>query len=248
MELNVGVLIVGSLCWDKKRHRQQWRRDRLNMDEEFIVRAPIRYGRKSEGRNDTFTMVFSRSYMKKENLGQAKVVRCQKPITSLDDLLVEAKELWIAEQKKPEPKPERLSKSWGCVALLVNPESEKKNIVPRKLLDDWAEHMTLERNNYKQIIGTTDEGRLVNDCGVLNIGWPTLKDGDGPVPLDLLLTIATKPTPEDDQYPDVETIVRAWKDDPKGHVEYFWCNRCNEITTIQDNEIIQALRGDTART
>jgi hypothetical protein len=248
MELTIGVLIVGSLYWDNKPHRKEWRRARLNMDEEFIVRAPIRYGRRAGTRANTFTMVFSRSCIKKEYLGQAKVVRCKKPVSSLNDLLAEAKELWIAEQTKPDPKPDGLSANWGCVALLVNPDNEKRNIIPQKLLDAWAEHVAPERENYKLLKGTADEGRLINDCGVLNIGWPTLKDGDGPIPLDLLIATATKPTLEDDRYPGLEIIVRAWKDDPKGHVEYFWCNRCNEISTFQDNEIVLALRSNTTRT
>ena len=43
----LGVLIIGSLCWDCACHRKQWRGNRLNWDKKRPVRAPIRYGLRS---------------------------------------------------------------------------------------------------------------------------------------------------------------------------------------------------------
>src|SRR5215472_14451264 len=95
MKLNLGVLLIGSLDWESKdyggacreelrrhgrsqvRQRLQWRERRLISDaaSEFPVRVPIRYGRRSTARNDTFTMVFSPEY--NQRLGTAKIIQCK---------------------------------------------------------------------------------------------------------------------------------------------------------------------------
>ena len=54
----LGVLIIGSLFWDNST-RDEWRRDRLDLERRQYVRAPIRYGRQSTGRGCSYTMVFS---------------------------------------------------------------------------------------------------------------------------------------------------------------------------------------------
>ena len=54
-ELNVGILIIGSLIWNPELHRERWRSSRLLCKKAIKVAAPIRYGRISK--NKTFTMV-----------------------------------------------------------------------------------------------------------------------------------------------------------------------------------------------
>ena len=59
--IRIGVLIIGSLYWDEKEHRETWRRDRLvDLGDATRVHVPIRYGRLSRKRGCTYTMVFSR--------------------------------------------------------------------------------------------------------------------------------------------------------------------------------------------
>src|SRR5437879_4452497 len=108
--LSVGVLIVGSLLWDAR--RQTWRDASLQMASSELVTAPIRYGRRSQQRGNTYTMVLSRLCA----AGQAKVVRCAKTVSSPDDLIVEADHLWAAERNGAVER--RISAGWGCVALL----------------------------------------------------------------------------------------------------------------------------------
>lgn len=93
MELSVGVPMVGSLYWDNST-RQVWRESRLVSDKGCIVSAPIRYGRLSEKRGSTYTMVFSGGC----EPGTARVVRCRKGISSVEDLIAEAEHLWTAER------------------------------------------------------------------------------------------------------------------------------------------------------
>jgi len=67
MKLKGGVIIVGSLIWedhlkaeDRDNIRRNWRRVNL-IDNSSPSKVPIRYGRKSQSRDDTYTMIFSKS-------------------------------------------------------------------------------------------------------------------------------------------------------------------------------------------
>src|SRR5437899_2952284 len=114
VRLDAGILIIGSLLWDKE--RQQWRNERLDCNQSELVSAPIRYGRLSgKRRGHTYTMVFSRS----APAGHARVVRCSHAITSADDLITEALRLWEAEELS-ENTGRIANAKWGCVALLCN--------------------------------------------------------------------------------------------------------------------------------
>jgi hypothetical protein len=208
--LNVGVLIIGSLLWDPD--RGAWRNARLRMENASLVRAPIRYGRRSERRGNTYTMVFSRLC----EPGQAKVIQCAALVSSARDLITEAEHLWAAERNDVVRR--RISGSWGCVALLPHPDRD----IPRDLLRGWANRVAEDRN-YGNIPQTLEEGRLVSTDGILQIPWPTFVDSNAPVPLDLLLATATHPTltGSPSSYPSVDAIANAWNADRNNHVEYF---------------------------
>jgi hypothetical protein len=130
MKLSVGIIVVGSLDWESKDYgasferklsaddrrrvarRTAWRNNRLmqHAASQYRVRVPIRYGRKSASRGDTFTMVFSPEMASR--LGSAKVIRCRTDVTSIDDLAAEAMELWVAESD--ETHRGKLSASWDA--------------------------------------------------------------------------------------------------------------------------------------
>src|SRR5205809_2973005 len=93
-ELGAGILVIGSLFWDTS--RQGWRDERLHMAASEAVTAPIRYGRRSRNRGNTYTMVFSRSAQP----GQAIVVPCRNIVRSAVDLIAEAEQLWAAERNE----------------------------------------------------------------------------------------------------------------------------------------------------
>ena len=61
--LKLGILIVGSLIWDSSDVRGKWRAKRLNVTSRTLVSVPIRYGRRSRSRGDSYTMVFSHSLL-----------------------------------------------------------------------------------------------------------------------------------------------------------------------------------------
>jgi hypothetical protein len=233
--LNAGILIIGSLLWDSERGRPTWRNGRLEtaIASMQTVTAPIRYGRLSESRGNTYTMVFSR----KAGTGQAKVLRCVCPISTPADLNAEAEALWKAEQ--PSAASGRIASKWGCVALLCNPDRK----VSEDLLKAWAECVGRERD-YGKVTQTEEEGRLIDENGQILIDWPKLVDTGEPVQLDILLVTANDPeiSATHRNYPDSATIAEAWNAAATKYVEYFWRNAENGICTFQDAEIRALLR------
>jgi hypothetical protein len=229
--LSVGILIIGSLLWDQR--RQAWRDARLDMASIDTVTAPIRYGRLSSSRGNTYTMVFSRLC----TAGQAKLVHCSHTVSSLEDLIAEAEHLWKAEQ--PGADAGRIAVDWGCVGLLSNPE--RKSL--ENLLKGWAARVGREPD-YGNVSQTQDEGTLVSEEGLLRIAWPCLVEDGTPIKLDLLLATANDPeiTATSPSYPEPETIANAWNAAASRHAEYFWKNLDNGIRTFQDDEIRALLR------
>ena len=227
MRLDAGVLIIGSLLWDKD--RQQWRDERLDCNQSELVSAPIRYGRRSgKRRGYTYTMVFSKS----APAGRARVLRYSHAITSADDLTTEALRLWEAEELSRNTG--RIAASWGCVALLCNPKSK----IPEDILKAWAQRIQREPV-YGSPSHLADEDALISKDGLLQIDWPCCIGGGAPVDLDLILVTANDPTLTGTplSYPTVETIVNAWNGADPRHAEYFWKNTDHAITTFQDDEI-----------
>ena len=232
MPLSVGVLIIGSLLWDSKNGRPTWRNTRLDMATAKEVTAPIRYGRRSRSRGNTYTMVFSRLCQ----VGHAKLVHCSHEISAIQDLTAEAEFLWKAEQ--PDAKADRIAANWGCVALMCNPGRD----IPEHLLSGWAERVGREPD-YGNISQTPEEGVLVSSGGLLQIGWPGIVDGGAPADVDLLLVTANDPeiTTANPTYPSPTAIAVAWNR-VGDCVQYFWRNTDNGICTFEDDEIRKRLR------
>jgi hypothetical protein len=227
MGLSVGILIIGSLYWDQTCGRSRWRRKRLQAGREWLVRAPIRYRRLSGSRKNTYTMVFDQ--LSEAQIGTAKVLRCQRSVTTSAGLIAEAEWLWAAERKDVpclSNFPERIiSAGWGCVALLCNPQTP----IPAEIAEGWAQRVASER--------AARTRHLVDTRGLLQIPWPNLLDGT-PIALDLLFATSTNPKPRN-EYPDATRVANAWLD--ANDASYFRRNRDNGIHTFQDEEIEQHL-------
>lgn len=230
--LTAGVLIIGSLLWDSEKGRPAWRDARLNTAGAQTVAAPIRYGRLSESRGNSYTMVFSRLCP----AGQARLVPYSHPISTVQELVTEAEHLWKAEQ--PGAKAHRIAASWGCVALLLNPDRD----IPEDLSRGWAERVAREPD-YGTVSQAQEEGLLVSDEGLLRIDWPSRVEGGSAAQVDLLLVTANDPeiTAASPWYPTAEAIAEAWNG-AGDYVEYFWKNRDNGIQTFQDDAIRALLR------
>jgi hypothetical protein len=268
MQINLGLLVVGSLYWEgmtegecarilkdyrqtdeenpKAKMRRDWRLKNLSPKPEDThdVRVPIRYGRKSRSRGDSYTMVFSPECVNR--LGSAKAIKCSQPIKSSEDLIPQAEEVWIAEDGQEKPT-RSLSAGWGSVVLLVNPKFLDHTERPEreKLLADWAAQIKKSPSygNLRLLAKELTAGfKSELHRGRLQIPWPQLVAG-GDAPFDLLLATATNPEIDGaliTDYPTPAAIARAWTNN-KNYAFYFWCNEASGITTADDRDIRQHL-------
>ena len=236
----MGVLIIGSLCWDSSGPRTQWRRERLEANVRKYVRVPIRYGRLSAKRGCTYTMVFSMNLTREDRLGRAIIVPSKHRVTSVRHLVEEAKALWAAERGADEPDGRISAKNdyWGCVGLLPNPDS----LIPDGWLDGWRQRVSHEQACYEALETANGELPAVNGSGFLQIPWPRSEDGST-LEVDLLLATVTNPTIIGGHYPSPCEVADAWNTlHGKKHVEYFEKNRRDGIETCQDGIIEDRLR------
>jgi len=229
--LKLGILIVGSLIWDSIDVRRKWRAERLNVTSRTPVPVPIRYGRRSQSRGDSYTMVFSRS-LDPDLLGQAIVVPCRGQVSDIGDLVAEAEWLWAAERNCS--RCSCVSGNWGCVSVV---ENENKKL-PKTLRGGWTQHVS-GRTGYGEMCGPAGEPSAAGRDGFLEIAWP-LENSE--LHLDAILATATKPV-EDTRYPEPLEVAEAWSEGKgKCYIEYFLNNRAHGITTLQDVAIENHLR------
>ena len=231
-ELRVGVLIIGSLYWDPARHRSNWRRDDLDLSGERYFSAPIRYGRRSGSRGDSYTMVFSLD----TKPGRAIVVPCRRLVRTATDLVEEAERLWTAETRDGSNPEHRISAKdgWGCVALLANP----RRPLAGDLRASWTERVSNEPG-YGRPGSADGEEDAVDAEGLLHIPWPESED----LEVDVLFATANDPTIEDGRYPSPEQIADGWNTrSGRDYIDYFCKNRAHGIRTFDDDVIESRLR------
>jgi hypothetical protein len=118
--LKGGILIIGSLLWDNA-ERQEWRNNHLICKDKIPVPIPIRYGRISTSRHNTYTMVYSNECCSKNKVGKGWVIPIRAKIDMFIDLKSEASALGKAEGFSS---PQHLFSNWGSVALLLNPKKQ----------------------------------------------------------------------------------------------------------------------------
>jgi len=186
-------------------------------------------------------------------LGDAKVFPCISAVSNFEDLWLEARWLWAAEEKRANNAPTAtaaVASSWGCVALLPNPvlqNDPEKAEFARMLREEWAKRVRGQSRYFDD-----REARLLTPEGLLMVDWPQF-DVSGCVGLpDLLLATTNTPWLDEQRHPrvpSVDTIVLAWYNDVPGapaehgdpYVGYFWCNYHNGFRTFQDEEIKRGL-------
>lgn len=236
MSYSVGIWIVGSLLWQESAARTRWRAERLDPSRSIRTTAPIRYGRCSQGRANTYTMVFSEALTHRpDQLGRAVVIPCRHAVSDGQELLAEAEALWAAERDEATGNG-RISANWGCVALTINSNTDEG---ARRFAEEWKERIAKEKG-YGGLERAEDESAVVGEDGLLRLPWPLREDGS-PVDVDLLLATATCPTLLDGQYATPAQIACAWIKSP-AQANYFWRNREHGIETFQDSEIEGLLR------
>ena len=234
-DFKVAILIIGSLIWNPR--RKNWREERLHVDRAIPVSVPIRYGRKS--RSGTYTMVFSNE----SRLGWALAVPCKSDVSTADQLVEEARELWAAERLRL--KSNCMSTDWGAVALLLNPKLDLNQTGLDEIRAGWLCRVKEEHKNYKCFKHGANEVPAVDQNGMLTIDWPKTESGD-PLDVDLLLATANKPCLNSNgSYATPQEIADAWNR-ATNRPEYFCENRRVGITTADDCQITEHLRQEDA--
>ena len=196
---SLGVLIIGSLHWDPRCHREKWRRDRLDLSRRRYVRAPIRYGRlsKSGPWRDSYTMVFP-SGLGADDHGHAIMVPYSQQVRNIEDVVDEAVHLWRAETCDGKNPKCRVSaeNGWGCVGLLSNPQRP----LPAGLRACWKKKISGETCYRRLNKADNEAAAAVDESGFLAIPWPKSEDGSA-LEVDILLATATCPTICKGSYP-----------------------------------------------
>jgi hypothetical protein len=235
--MRIGILTIGSLYWDQSDIRSNWRKDRLESTGERRVRVPIRYGRRSNKRGNTFTMVFAMSCSATGRLGTGLVLPARADCTHPQHLIEEAAYLWAAESNSSPTG--RIASTWGRVCLLCNPAATPRPDV----LQAWRQKVRAAGASYRAIPPANGEDELLEvTTGCARFGWP-IDDNTGQplVDFDLLLMTATEPTLNNGQYPTARQIADAWRADNQRNVSYFCNNRSCGIATFEDDQILAAL-------
>ncbi len=216
--MRCGILIIGSLWWDTRSDRTTWRESRLDLAAATMLVVPIRYGRRSVTRGNSFTMVFSPG----DPPGKAILVPCQRQIETISDLLDEAVALWQAEA----PKASRgaISNWWGSVGALFCSDQARE-----RLSKGWTTEFIRR--------GATALS-VVHSDGVLELDELARKD-DAAIDLDVILATATLP---EEQMPSPKDVANAWIAQIGGHENYFFNNVKHGIWTADDGEIWEMLK------
>ena len=229
MNFKGGVIIIGSLFWEKSSKRIKWRELYLKLiDNKIPVKVRIRYGRESSTRKKTFTMIFSNH--SSTAFGQAMILPLKESIKNARILekqafaLASAEGLWKNSGAS-------LNKSWGTVGLLINP-----NIEVSRSLEIIKERWTKIYQEYK--FDNTDytidnEPAIIDKNGFLKMDWT-----DEMNEFDFLIATLTVPKPK--ALLNAKDIYDRMNE--SGYNEYFINNQKHNILTFQDEEIISGLK------
>ena len=178
-------------------------------------------------------MVFSNNcYLKGYGLGTGWILPMKAEVDSFNELKKEAKKMGKAEGFN-----NGFSSDWGSVALLLNPNK----IIDDSIKEEWGKFMSDKIPGYflsdKKI---KSEKFPIDFNGFLTIRWPEeviQKNNIGKY--DFLIATVTNPTLIDNKYPTVRKIANAMK--KVNAYSYFVKNREHEITTFQDERILNII-------
>jgi hypothetical protein len=233
MNLKGGVLIIGSLIWDKSPTRTKWRKLCLIEERKIYTPVKIRYGRRSTSREDTYSMIFSNH--PNTEFGQGLILPFKDEIKNFLQIekqsyaLAKAEGIW-KESDKP-----KIYAGWGTVGILFNPKIDEKS--KSLIIERWIKIYENYKGKFepKNYINESDENQVIDENGVLKLEWvEEMKE------FDFLLATPVKPRPR--RLLSSKEIAQKMID--KNYFEYFEMNNSNQIFTFQDEEIKEELKRD----
>ncbi|WP_199141794.1 hypothetical protein [Pedobacter sp. ASV12] len=246
IKLKGAVIIIGSLLWDteKKTERKKWQQHLL-LTQKQRVRLPIRYGRFSSSRSQTYSMVFSNKLNLLNEMGMGYVVPFKEYIAQKADLL---NQVTLLSKAEGFDKGDGLMfKSWGTVCIAINPFTEPDKA--RKLVTMWRELVTEKRAMLSRTqrypnasdFGEADEEKSIDEELKLKINLDELFRNElKEVDFLLATSNAIKHSDNSNRYPTPKEIAQAMfraKD-----YSYFLMNRFHSIKTQQDRVVSKILR------
>lgn len=237
LKLRGGVIIIGSLFWEKTEIREKWINDNLIEKQKQFVKVPIRYGRISSTRNCTFTMVFSTECTAADKIGTGIFVPFAINPVSFSELLGQVKNLINAEFNKIKNL-KSPNWDWGSVGIITNPSILKEDSPNFKaanlFLSEWAKKFPDDFNTDDYIVGK--EESIISSEGTLKIDWPFVDNY-------IDFAIATVVKPAIPQYPNEKNIADRMI--VNEYNTYFLQNLNSGIYTFQDEKIKEFLSSNT---
>lgn len=227
-----GVVIIGSLFWDKNHGRKAWRE--FEFGEDMIknsrsVKVPIRYGRFSKDRKCP-TMIFSKDFYDQDKLGTGIFLKFRKQ-KSIDDILCSGHNLSESEGERSRTFIKGGSKiKWCVITCWFNPRLEENDDKYKEFKNSWVRKYDMDLSLLSDEFKCNCENSPVFDnTGELKFNWPKELD-------DIDLILATQPKPTDCF--SHETLVDYFFKKP----QYFVKNRLSGITTNDDDQVIQRIK------
>jgi hypothetical protein len=224
-----GVLIIGSLWWDGRFNRKEWRSERLDISSARLVRTRIRYGRlsKGPGRQGTYTMTFSGSAER----GTAYAVALRQRIHRFVELDAEVRALAAAEGFENLERWPR----WGVVGLRARDAVAPS--VSGDIVDLWSGYFSAHATASRvQEVHGPGETPQVDARGHLTLEWPQDYESGDPLDFDLLLATANVPDLDGGRYASPTEIAKSLVN-VACRADYFCCNVLSGIRTSEDAEI-----------
>ena len=244
MKLKGGIIIIGSLIWDTSTKRKSWRNSYFDQANKIPIKIPIRYGRISSSRMNTYTMIYSTN-LAQGDFGQGMVLKIQNEIKDFEALREILENTIRVERDKTKAEWKHLKNveaftlnwNWGVVGVSINP----KHIKEGKLSDELTPIQEYWQNNLSDFnpskFSLQNEEQFIDKNGQFKIEWnEELED------LDFVFSTVIQPRPENENYPNADQI--ALKMYEGNYYSYFIKNVENGIWTKDDKAILELLKSE----
>ena len=245
-----GVITMGSLFWENGRNclptqkaiklggkRTKWRNENLVISNSEKIQLPIRYGKKSSTRKNTYTMVFSSLALDKESHGL--IIPYKEEIDFSNYLNFERQAQKLADVEGISKGDNRLRKHWGCIGIYINSGSAKVKV---DILNSYWKSLRLTDGEYAKL--DPEKIRFYElekdgDFSLLDKNYCLIPKVEINTRLDFLFFLYMKAEHRNKEkqkrYPTPQEI--AEEINRSGYETYYKENVKSEITTFEDNDI-----------
>lgn len=240
VKLKGAILAIGSLAWENEKNaideklgqkRQAWRESYLDMISSKKVNCPIRYGRKSGSRYNTFTMLFSNNTLIN---GTALLIPLSEEIevsgSDFSGLYSQALNLSRVEGICKDNE-DSLIAQWGTIGMKVSDKLMKENpSVYTSLVAYWKKYFSGSVQSERYRLGIL-ENSSIDSNGFVEF------DIEGSDDFDFIL--CTPVVPNMSEYPSASDIAQQMI--ASNYFTYFKENIAHGITTYMDEEVCSFL-------